>query len=508
MKAVKSRVDEVENKVFKTSNTFTFEGAKAWTISDKDRLMQYAMTGVLGRTFYVSQKGIIDEAIELVKNSNASDLAEAIKIGRNVGYIRSFPILGLVYLSMKDINLFKETFCEVIKTGNDLGDFIDICHKIRGFGRGIKKSIIEWLNKNVSPYYALKYRKQIADAVRVSRIKNDDSIYAFILRDKINVNDEKLKNAYEKYKEFKAFDEIPNLLNEKEYQKVADNIVKYRLDVDSLTAYYDKFDKTIWEAIAKQSPVMRFIKYLNKFQRVGIDFSAYAKEKITVENLKKAKVFPFRLFMAWKELTSVDVTVANILASVLDDYVKQYDWEDFNKFSWAVCPDVSGSMDAVCGSNGKLRYIDIAGMISSFFAKGLKNVDVIPWSNNIVRYNVPYCDSVISQMKYIESIGGGGTNMSASLEYMLKNNIKKDFCVFVTDTESYSRKSYWGGNGTSWIEAWIKYKAKYPNAKAIVIRGDCYNNQPMSEEQCEKYDIYQIFGWNDSVISYVQSVIK
>lgn len=494
-----------EKEIFKTANTETFEGAKAWLISDKERLMQYAMTGVLGRAFYVSQKDIVEEAINLIEKSDANDLAEAIVLGRNVGYIRSFPILGLVYLSKKDINLFKKSFEHIIKTGNDLEDFINMCHSVRGFGRGIKTAIINWLNKNANPYYALKYRKQLADAIRISRTKSNDLIYAFILKDVVNIESEKYISCLNKYEELKAFTEIPKLLSEEKYDEVADKIIKYKLDVDSLTAYYSKFNKTIWMAIAQNSPVMRFIKYLDKFQRVGIDVTAIAKEKITVNNLKRAKVFPFRLYIAYQEICSKNMDVANILAKVLDDYVNQYDWGKFNTKSWAICPDVSGSMSAIC--SGNLSYLKIASMISAFFAKGLDSVNVYPWASSLKTYAIPYRDSVISQMKYLENMGGGGTNMSCALEYMLKNNIQKDVCVFVTDTESYSRKSTWGGDGTSWIEAWIKYHKKYPNSKAIIIRGDTYDNQPMNEEQCEKYNIYQIFGWNDRVIDYIQSVI-
>ena len=508
MKNIKSRVATVEDKLMKTADTITFEGAKAWTISNKERLMQYAMTGVLGRTFYVSQKEIIDEAIELIKNSDANDLAEAIVVGRNEGYIRSFPILGLVYLSQKDINLFKKVFADVIKTGGDLGDFIDLCHNVRGFGRGIKKVMIDWLNNNVKPYYALKYRKQIADAVRITRIKNNDPIYAFVLRDSVDVNKDKLNNAYEIYKELKAFDDIPKLLRENKYEDVANLISKFRLDVDSLTAYYNQFDETIWLAIAEQSPVMRFIKYLNKFERVGIDVFEIAKNKITVDNLKKARVFPFRLFMVYNELSYTNQKIANLIANILDEYIKQYDWNEFNEQTWAVCPDVSGSMTGICGNNGKLRYIDIAAMFTAFLAKGLNDVMVFPWSNDVKKYNCSFSDSVVTQMNFIKSIGGGGTNMSSALDLMMSKNIKRDICVFVTDTESYATKSFYGGGGTSWIESWVKYHNKYPNSKAIVIRGDCYNNQPMSEEQCERYNIYQIFGWNDKVVDYIQSIVK
>ena len=510
MKNVISRVEQVENKVLKTADTITFEGAPAWKMSDAERLNQYAMTGVLGRTFYVSQKDIIDEAIDLIKRSDASDLAKAIVIGRNIGYIRAFPILGLVYLSMKDSDLFKKTFPLVIYTGDDLENFIDLTRKTRGFGRSIKSAINDWLKNKTNPYYALKYRKSIGDAIRLARPKDDNCIYSYILRGKTDsATDEKVQKAFDTYKEFSAFEEIPKLLEEGNYSKVRDNILEYRLDVDSLTAYYDKFDKTIWDAIAKNSPVMRFLKYLNKFERVGVDTYSYAKEKFTVDNLKRAKVFPFRLFTAWKNISSVN-KVGDVLADVLDDYIEQYDWNKFNEKTWAICPDVSGSMNGTLGGYGSrstLKYLDISAMFTGFLVKGVKDAIVLPWASSLKTYKIPKKDSVISHMNYISSLGGGGTNMNCALNYMMENNIARDYCVFVTDTESYNRKSYNGGS-ESWIETWIKYKKKFPLASAFIIRCDGYEQRPMSEEQCERYGIHQIFGWNDAVISYIQNVVE
>lgn len=509
MKYIKSRVGQVENKIIKSADTITFEGGTAWVMEDEERLVQYAMTGVLGNTFYVSQKDIVDDAISLIKRSDPKSLASAIVLGRNVGYIRSFPILGLVYLSMKDTNLFNEVFQHVIITGDDLKNFIDLTRTIRGFGRSIKKAINKWLENKVNPYYALKYRSAIGDAIRLSRPKDNNCIYSYILRGKTNsVKDENLKKALDQYKEFSAFEEIPQLLKNKEYEKVRDNILNYRLDVDSLTAYYDKFDAGIWDSIAKNSPVMRFLKYLNKFERVGIDVYSYAKEKFTVENFKKAKVFPFRLFIAWKQMSSTN-KINDLLANILDDYINQYDWEKFNKKTWAICPDVSGSMRSPLGgvNNNGLKYLDISSMFTGFLVKGVEDAIVLPWASSLKPYKIPKKDSVISHMNYINSLGGGGTNMNCALEYLISNNIKRDYCVFVTDTESYNVPSVHGGT-ESWIETWVKYHNKYPDSRAFIIRCDGYEQRPMAEEHCKKYGVYQIFGWNDSVISFIKNIVE
>ena len=122
-----------------------------------------------------------DEAVALLERADAQALAAAIVRGRNEGFIRAFPILGLVYLSKKNAHLFQDTFKKVVLTGNDLVDFIEVAKTVRGFGRSLKTAIADWIASNTNPYYAQKYRKQIADAIRLSRFKGEDSIYAYIL---------------------------------------------------------------------------------------------------------------------------------------------------------------------------------------------------------------------------------------------------------------------------------------------------------------------------------------
>lgn len=511
MKNIISIVSEKEDKVMKTANTVNHEGEKAWKMSDSERLMQYAMTGVLGNTFYVSQKDLIDDAVDLIKRATPEELSKAIVIGRNIGYIRAFPILGLVYLSMKSPELFKKSFNCVIYTGDDLENFIDLTRGIRGFGRSIKNSINKWLKEKTTPYYALKYRKALSDAIRLARPQDNNPIYAYILRGKTDVSKENLKVALEKHPEFVAFESIPELLKEGKLDKVRDNIVGYRLDVDSLTAYYDRFDKNIWDAIAKNSPVMRFLKYLNKFERSGVDVCEYAKQKITVDNLRSARVFPFRLFTTWKNLSASNQKVADVLSNVLDDYIQKYDWGKFNQKTWAICPDVSGSMRNSISARGNARIsvipLDICSMFTGFLAKGVSDAIILPWASSLREYLPKKEDSVLKHMDFIKRLGGGGTNMNCALDYLMENKINRDYCVFITDTESYQTTST-NGSRESWIKTWIKYKEQNPNAIAFIIRCDEYEQNPMSDEHCKKYGIYQIFGWNDSVITFIQNIVE
>ena len=504
MKELKNYMEQ--QAVYATADTVNAENFSAWRQTVKTALNQLAMTGTLGNSFYASAKELSQDALTVLNQAEAEDLAQAIVKGRNEGFIRTFPILGLVVLSQKDSALFKQVFNQVILTGNDLVDFIDLTHKTRGFGRAVKSAIRSYLETKVSPYYAMKYRKQLADAIRLSRFKGDDAIYSYILSvypETRGYSEEKLAAAYEQYVDLGKRKEFIELIEEDRKSEAAALLSDSDIDVDSLTAYYAKFDREIWQAVAKQTPLMKFLKYLAKFQREGVELAELAKEKITVANLQRAKVFPFRLVTAELALLGVEEeafgSVREILLGVLDDYTDRYDWSDFNRYRWVIAPDVSGSMGSQIGGSSVLTFAHISAMFTAFFRRGLDQVEVLPWDTEVHSFDVPKNDSVRTQMDAMLNMVGGGTYMEAAVEHMIEHRIMTDYAVFLTDTEEY---------GEGWLKSWKKYRQMNPNAKAFLLRADTYLTAPISEADAEKYGIIQIFGWNDSVMDYIHCITE
>ena len=504
MKALKENLKTV--KAYGTADTVNAEGFSAWTPSDATLLEQLAMTGTLGNSFYANAKEAAAGAVELLERSEATDLAAAIVRGRNEGFIRAFPILGLVHLSMKDAALFRETFDKVVLTGNDLVDFIEVAKTVRGLGRSVKAAISGWIKKNTTVYYAQKYRKQIADAIRLSRFKGEDSIYSYILNAYAGVKGnsaEKLAKAYAEHPDLAAHRDFVAAVEAGELRKGEAILREKNVDVNSLTALYGKFDKGLWSAVAARSPVMRFVKYLAKFIREGVLSDEMLKAKVNVETLKKAKVFPFRLYTAYRavsrELERKDRKVLAHLAEVMDDYAKTYDWSAFADAKWVVAPDVSGSMCSPIGESSVLSYAAVSAMFVGFFMKGLEDVTVLPWDTEVRNYTVSASEPVMRHIDAITSMVEGGTYMETGVKYMIRNRIETDYAVFLTDTEEY---------GSGWLAAWKDYHRRYPKAVAFVLRGDSYMTAPIDEKTAEELNVYQIFGWNDSVIDYMRFVIE
>ena len=238
MKELKNFMEQ--QAVYGTADMVNAENFPAWRQTVKTALDQLAMTGTLGNSFYAAATELSKDALALLEKAEAEDIAQAIVKGRNEGFIRSFPILGLVELSKKDPALFKQVFDQVVLTGNDLIDFIDLTHKTRGFGRAVKSAIRRYLSEKVTPYYAMKYRKQLADAIRLSRFKGEDPVYSYILSaypETKGYSEEKLAAAYAQYADLAKRKEFIELLEEGRKTEAAALLKDSNIDVDSLTAY-------------------------------------------------------------------------------------------------------------------------------------------------------------------------------------------------------------------------------------------------------------------------------
>lgn len=528
MKTVKENLKAMT--AYAGADTVNAEGFPAWTPSDATLLEQLSMTGTLGNSFYANAGDATKEAVALLERADAAELAAAIVKGRTEGFVRAFPILGLVYLSKKDAALFQETFCKVVLTGNDLVDFIEMAKTVRGLGRSVKKAISAWIRKNTTSYYAQKYRRQIADAIRLSRFRGEDSIYAYILNAYAGVKGataEKLEKAYAEYPELAAHRDFVAAVGAGDLRGAEAILREKNLDVNSLTALYGKFDKGLWSAVAARSPVMRFVKYLAKFIREDVLTEELLKAKVNVEALKKARVFPFRLYTVYRVLRGElaclepkDVpnrpfadffpgdfgdgrmdgkAVLAYLAEVMDEYATTYDWSAFADAKWVVAPDVSGSMRGPIGASSVLTYASVSAMFAGFFMKGLKDVTVLPWDTEVHNYAHRREEPVMRHIEAITGMVGGGTHMETSVRYMLRKDVRADYAVFLTDTEEYGR---------GWLPSWREYHRKYPDAVAFVLRGDSYMTSPIPEEEAAKLNVYQIFGWNDSVVDYMKFVLE
>ena len=198
----------------------------------------------------------------------------------------------------------------------------------------------------------------------------------------------------------------------------------------------------------------------------------------------------------WKEFSDRIKAKAH-LAATLDAYARAFDWGVFNRGSWVVSPDVSGSMSKPLGSN--LRYVDVAGMFAGFFSVGLERVTILPFDTEVHPYALGREASVLKHVRAIGKLCGGGTYLESPIKEMIRRDIRVDNALFITDTEEW---------GEGWLGYWKQYRRRNPHARAFLLRLDSYRTQCFPPDEAEALGIHQIFGWSDAVVDYMRLALE
>ena len=130
-------------------NTRNQAGGRAYSMSDKHALAQYAATGMFGDTFYADGKAQLDKVLELANAVDVEFLAKAALYSRQAGYLKDMPALLVAVLATRDVELAKSIFGQVIDNGRMLRNFVQIMRSgvtdRKSLGTAPKKMVQSWL---------------------------------------------------------------------------------------------------------------------------------------------------------------------------------------------------------------------------------------------------------------------------------------------------------------------------------------------------------------------------
>ena len=108
------------------ADTINEAGGRAYKLSPKHALAQYAATGTFTRTFYAEAGEQLEKVLALAKELDAEFVAKTALFARTRGYMKDMPALLVAVLSTKDKALFEKTFPLVIDNGKMLRNFVQI----------------------------------------------------------------------------------------------------------------------------------------------------------------------------------------------------------------------------------------------------------------------------------------------------------------------------------------------------------------------------------------------
>ena len=482
------------------TDTINEAGGTAYKLSPKHALAQYAATGCFSQTFYADAGEQLEKVLYLTKELDAEFVAKTAIYAREKGFMKDMPALLVAVLSTKDKALFEKTFPRVIDNGKMLRNFVQIMRSgavgRKSLGSLPKRLVREWFETRRTEQIfkqSVGQSPSFADVLKMIHPKPKDvekeALYGYFIGREIDAD--KLPEIVKQFEKFKSggVSEVPN--------------VPFQM----LTAL--PISTKEWISIARNAAWQMTRMNLNTFQRHGVFRDAEMVEIIANrlrdhEAIKRAKVFPYQLLMAYKMAES-NKEIPRQITEALQDAM-EIATENVPKIAGKiyVCPDVSGSMSSAVtgyrkGATTNMRCIDVAGLVASAILRKNPTAEILPFENNVVNIPLNPRDSVMTNAQKLAKIGGGGTNCSAPLKQLNRAKSQGDLVIYVSDNESWIDSNRAWNRGTETLAQWNEFKSRNAQAKLVLL-----DIQPNAHTQATtRADILNVGGFSDQVFNLI-----
>jgi 60 kDa SS-A/Ro ribonucleoprotein len=500
-----------------------YEGAPTFLRSDEESLARVLTTGMLEPTFYASAQELAGETLALFASFAEKDpryLAQAILYARNEGLMRLAPLTALVALSAapnEDAKeMFRLVFPRVVRTPGDLQDIISLCRakKIRGMGKVVQRAAGRWLAA-MSEYHAIKYGAEsqamsLRDIYRLTRPKltgRPNDIARYLVKGEV-VDGLTQIAGYEAFKAAaKAYRGTPTLDGEKQLLAL---IAEHRLPWEVVSSQVSG-SKAVWKAMLYQMPYMALLRNLNNMLKYEVTHENEALGYITrtladPKRVAASKQFPFRFISALKVIEKSDGKGVEKIKEALETALE---------LSFANMPelgdrvlianDISGSMASRPSPKSDMTMAEIAGVFAAAAFKKAAKGEIVSFDTAAHPRAINQGQS-LAQIAKVVSAWGGGTSLSAPLEYAFGGKGKArhyDVAIFITDSESWVDHLTRNRGALDLIREYRKrvnpgllvfFMQLMPYKHAVV---------PPDEPGC-----YYLYGWDSAVMGFIAQMAR
>ena len=478
------------------TNAVNEAGGRAYALTPKQALAQYAATGCLNGTFYATAEEQLQTVLDLCAKVDDLFIARTAVYCREQGFMKDMPALLCAVLAARNTAVLETIFPRVIDNGKMLRNFVQIVRSgvtgRKSLGTAPKRMIRRWLES------------RSADALFRDSVGQSPSLVD-ILRMVHPKPESKEREALYGYLIGRPHDAeaLPPLVREYEAFRRGETTAVPDVPFQKLTSL--ELGSEVWMEIARNAPWQMTRMNLNTFARHGVFADGEVTKSIAMRladpaAIRKARVFPYQLLTAFK---AAGETVPHVVREALQDAmelatgnVPAIDGQVY------VCPDVSGSMaspvtGARSSATSATRCIDVAALVAASIVRKNPSARVLPFEDRVVPLELNPRDSIMTNARKLAEVGGGGTACSAPLALLNQQMAQGDLVVFVSDNESWADPQH--GRGTEMMQQWERFRRRNPNARLV-----CIDIQPYATVQArDREDVLNVGGFSDAVFTLV-----
>jgi len=211
--------------------------------------------------------------------------------------------------------------------------------------------------------------------------------------------------------------------------------------VSALSSHEDK--QKVWSLAFKLMPYMATLRNLRNGIEHKVDNLQGAVDKVVnPENVRSGKQLPFRYFTAYKAISELDhcENKRKILESM--EGALKVSLENLPKVqgSTAIFLDNSGSMGCPLSEKSSVNLNEIANLMGAIFFSLTDNSLAFPFGSTVHPVTLLKTNSLFQNAKEIGlhvNEHGHGTNAGECVSYLIRNRIKVDRIIIVSDLQTY-----------------------------------------------------------------------
>lgn len=453
-------------------------GGFAFQASNWTRLKRFLMLGTEGRTFYESEKEL---TLQNAKSVIACITEDGRKVVNNTVIVSTTgappsnsPAIFVLALCFIYGDLFTRRavaadFSKVVRTGTHLFEF---CETMKLLGKNlssqtVQRAISSWyLGKTPRDlaYQITKYQNRNgwshADVLRMSHVNSQTNEYKMLFQYILgkDTTDEFPKGLYHSEGILPGSAAVyltaVEAVKRVEPESVRSLILNYKLPREVIpTQHLNRVD--VWEALLQDMPYMAMVRNLGKMSKLGMfegfsDARALVAERLQdAERIHKSKISPLDLLLAFKTYqqghgergTSTWPVSSTLVAALESGLQLSFDMVEPSNKNLLIAVDVSGSMDQRMSGYTNLTLWEAAAAAGLMMLKANPNSLLIAF-DSILRQPMIHSRTSLNEATRLLSSYKGGTDCAIPFDYALKNHLKVDGFMTLTDNMSWAGQAH------------------------------------------------------------------
>lgn len=508
-------------------------GGRAYTLSHKQALANYACMGTFNGTYYADASVHLDRLKEIVKNlkSEPEFVAKVAVYSRNQAYMKDMPAFLCAQLAAwGEAELFRKVFRKVIDNGKMLRNFIQIGRsgqtgKVLNMSSGaIRHAIRDWFKYKKADYIfrnSIGNDPNMRDILRMARPTPSDDEKAALFGYLKGAQYVAESDAYVTYNRdgsvmyTQPFGNLPQIVKDLELFKRANAKGDYSKEVPEVdfrlldSVVTPDQAKKLWVNQARNGGWHMLRMNLNNFVKYGV-FDSNEMVDLVAERLRdreavlNSKVFPYQIMTSYLFATNAPQKVRSALQDAMEIAVENTPTIEGSVY---VCVDTSGSMTSpITGQRPDattvVNCVQVAGLYASCVLRKNGHAKVIPFDTSVHLVDLNERDTVLTNTQKLNRLGGG-TDCSSAMRYINQNYKTGDVVIFISDYESWVDSGY-GLRATGLMSEWNTFKGQNPRAKLV-----CMDLTPRTNHQVKEHkDILQVGGFSEEVFNVVASFLS